>query len=225
MHSNKEKIVLLDFCGTCVPFQSADRFVDFVIENNSNFTTRCRAFLFRLIAKLHLIRRIERWSKNKWTVKKQILYQLKGLNRSVMDKAAEQYFVQIIKPSIIPEIENEIRKRKNEGYRIVIVSGGYDIYLRYFMQYIGGNVNDILATPLIFENDVFTGKMGLDCMGENKITYIQNQFKREDIYSIAYSDSESDFPLFCWSDLGYLVVEKPQWIKNNEIRTISYYRE
>lgn len=93
------------------------------------------------------------------------------------------------------------------------------------MQYIGGNVNDILATPLIFENDVFTGKMGLDCMGENKITYIQNQFKRKDIYSIAYSDSESDFPLFCWSDLGYLVVEKPQWIKNNEKRTISYYRE
>lgn len=204
MQDKKEKIVFLDFCGTCVPFQSADRFVQFVIGNYATPAIRCRAILFKVLKKLRLVKGIEYLSKQKITGKKLILFQIKGLSEKVLDKAAEQYFLQIIKPAFIPEIKDEIKAKQKDGYRIVIVSGGYDIYLKYFMAFIGGSIDDVLATPLIFTKGKFTGKMGMDCMAENKITYIQKYFNQADIYSVAYSDSLTDIPLFRWVDNAFL---------------------
>lgn len=223
MQNEKEKIVFLDFCGTCVPFQSADRFVQFVITHYATFSVRFRAILFKVLAKLHLVKRIERWSKYRITSKKLILYQLKGLNEDVMEDAAQQYFEQIIKPSLIPEIQDEIKQRQKEGYRIVIVSGGYSIYIKHFMEYIGGSADDVLATPLLFTNGKFTGKMGLDCMAENKITYIQKHFDHDNIYSIAYSDSPTDMPLFDYSDEAYYIIAAPQSENHKKISTLTYW--
>ena len=222
MQNEKLKIVFLDFCGTCVPFQSADRFVLFVIAHHATFAVRFRAILFKVLAKLHLVRRIERWSKYRITSKKLILYQLKGLNEDVMEDAAQQYFEQIIKPSLIPEIQDEIKQRQKEGYRIVIVSGGYSIYIKHFMEYIGGSADDVLATPLLFTNGKFTGKMGLDCMAENKISYIKKRFKQENIYSVAYSDSPTDLPLFDYSNEVYYVIPVPKSKQTKNIFTLIY---
>ncbi len=223
MQNEKEKIVFLDFCGTCVPFQSADRFVLFVIANYTTFAIRVRAVLFKVLLKLHLIKRIERWSKHRITSKKLILYQIKGLKENVMEEAAQQYFKQIIKPSLISVIQDEIKQKQKKGYRIVIVSGGYDIYIKYFMKYIGGSIDDVLATPLLFENGKFTGKMGLDCMAENKITYIRKHFNLDDIYSVAYSDALSDTPLFNFSNEAYMITRLPACLRTKKIMTTYYY--
>ena len=169
MHDNKEKIVFLDFCGTCVPFQSADKFVYFTISHYATPVVRFRSLALKVLNKLHLVRRIERWTHRKVTSKSLILNQIKGLDERVVKEAAKRYFDEIIKPSLIPETMSEIGKRQKEGYRIVIVSGGYDVYLRYFMDYIGGKQDDVLSTPLLFENGLFTGKMGRDCISENNV--------------------------------------------------------
>lgn len=223
MQNKKEKIVFLDFCGTCVPFQSADRFVQFVISHYATIAVRCRSVLLKILVKLRLVKRIERWSKQRITTKKLILFQIKGLSKKVIDEAAEQYFLQIIKPALIPEIMDEIKAKMQDGYRIVIVSGGYDVYIRYFMNHIGGKADDVLATPLIFVNGIFTGKMGLDCMGENKVSYIRQHFDFEKIYSIAYSDSPTDMPLFEIADKAYFVVNLPIGTHQN-INTLIYRR-
>ena len=139
-----------------------------------------------------------------------------------MEDAAQQYFEQIIKPSLIPEIQDEIKQRQKEGYRIVIVSGGYSIYIKHFMEYIGGSADDVLATPLLFTNGKFTGKMGLDCMAENKISYIKKRFKQENIYSVAYSDSPTDLPLFDYSNEAYYVIPVPKSKQTKNIVTLSY---
>lgn len=222
MQNKKEKIVFLDFCGTCVPFQSADRFVQFVISHYATIAIRCRSVLLKILVKLRLVKRIERWSKQRITIKKLILFQIKGLSKKVIDEAAEQYFLQIIKPALIPEIMDEIKAKMQDGYRIVIVSGGYDVYIRYFMNHIGGKADDVLATPLIFANGKFTGKMGLDCMAENKITYIQKYFNQDDIYSVAYSDSLSDMPLFDYSNDAHYVVSIPKSKDKKNISTLIY---
>lgn len=223
MQVEKTKIVFLDFCGTCVPFQSADKFVFFVAANYATLAVRFRSVLLKILMYLRLVKRIERWSKYRITSKKLILSQLKGLNESVMEEAAKQYFIQIIKPSLIPEIYDEIKKKQKEGFRIVVVSGGYDIYIKYFMEYIGGNMSDVLATPLIFVNEKFTGKMGLDCMAEAKITYIQKYFNKKDIYSVAYSDSLSDTPLFNFADEAHIIAQLPDSLKKKKIMTMYYY--
>ena len=139
-----------------------------------------------------------------------------------MEDAAQQYFEQIIKPSLIPEIQDEIKQRQKEGYRIVIVSGGYSIYIKHFMEYIGGSADDVLATPLLFTNGKFTGKMGLDCMAENKISYIKKRFKQENIYSVAYSDSPTDLPLFDYSNEVYYVIPVSKSKQTKNIFTLIY---
>lgn len=223
MQDKREKIVFLDFCGTCVPFQSADRFVQFVIDNYATLAIRSRGIILKVLEKLRIVKRIERWSKQRITAKKLILFQIKGLSKKVIDEAAEQYYMQIIKPALIPEIMDEIIAKKRDGYRIVIVSGGYDVYIRYFMNYIGGEADDVLATPLVFADGIFTGRMGLDCMGENKVTYIQKHLNLNYIYSIAYSDSPTDMPLFEIADKAYFVINVPKGSQKN-IKTLIYRR-
>lgn len=221
MRKEKDKIAFFDFCGTIVPFQSADKFVKFVIANYATPTITCRAWAYRLLVGLHLIKRIEKWSKHQITSKKLILYQIKGLKESTIEEAAKQYFLQIIKPSLIPEIQTEIKKRQSEGYRIIIVSGGYNVYIKYFMEYIGGSLIDVLATPFVFSNGRFTGKMGMDCMAGNKIIYILRHLQHKNIYSVAYSDSPTDIPLFEFVDEAYFVISYP-YSKKAKISTFLY---
>lgn len=98
------------------------------------------------------------------------------------------------------------------------------MYLRYFAADNNIADDDLLATELIFVNGVFTGMMGQDCMNENKILRIEKKFNREDIYSIAISDSPSDFPLLKWVDEAYLVQKRSAKYKENDILNVLYVK-
>ena len=222
MANEKEKIAFFDFCETIVSFQSADRYVEYVISHYSTPNIRLRHFLYKIANKYRIVKRLNKYFHLHLQPKEWILFQLRGLDKQCLDEAAKDYYEKIIRPNLIRETISELKRLQHEGWRIVIVSGGYGIYLRYFADEHNINHADIISSNLQFKGDRFTGKMdGIDCMGDNKLELVQTRFDRNSIYSIAYSDSESDLPLLNWVDEGILVMRK-QWFETYNFKLIKW---
>lgn len=200
----QEKVAFFDFCDTLVPFQSADAYVNYVLKQHKSFPTIFRSLLLNFLHKIHLLNRFIRLIK---TTKKAIyLWQLKGIPEDIMQSCAQRFYNECIMPNLIMTTYNRLKSLQNNGYRIVIVSGGYDIYLNLFAEDNHIPFSDVLSTELLFDNNKFTGKMGEDCMGYNKVLRIEKMFSKEKIYSISFSDSITDLPLLTWTDESYLIL-------------------
>lgn len=208
MPENKEKIALFDFCETIVSFQSADRYVKFVVDNFATPTVRFRHKLYVLQDKLHLARRFNKYFHTHFITKELLLKQLKGVPYDVMDHAAQEYYNKVIRPNLISATIAELKRLQKEDYRIVIVSAGYDIYIEYFAKEFGIKVDDIHANQLLFKNQKFTGEYEKDCVGNVKVEILNANFQKEECYAVAYTDSESDLPMLNWADEGYWIRRK-----------------
>jgi len=208
MANKKEKIALFDFCETIVSFQSADRYARYVVDNFATPIVRFRHRLYVLQEKFHLASRFNKYFHTRFITKELLLKQLKGVKYEVMDLAAKEYYNMIIRPNLIPETIVELMRLQKDGYRIVIVSAGYDIYIKYFAKEFGINTEDVHANKLLFKDQEFCGGYDKDCIGEVKVEILNENFRKEDVYVVAYTDSESDLPLLNWADEGY-------WVKRN----------
>lgn len=215
METEKEKIAFFDFCGTLVPFQSAEAYVKYVIKHTSNFSVKFRNLVYRFLRMFNLVPLMEHITNGKLTNKKMFIYQIKGISQKKLDELAIAFVDEIIKPRLIPETLSIWKDLQVHGFRMVIVSGGLSVYLKYVVDYLGANEDDLFATTLAYENGVCTGKMDFDCMNKNKVKALEKNFVREDIESVAYSDSDTDLPLLEWVNTGYYVIPVPNSIKRN----------
>lgn len=225
--SNKKKIAFFDFCETLVDFQTADAFVDFVRKRTKNPKVMSQYRRISLLQKIGLVGVLEKLTFHKLSINKQlVLSQLKGLDYSLLSILAKEYYEKKIKPHFIIEMVNKLVELKNEGWQIVLVSGGYDIYLRFFAEEF--RVDEIVSSSIGFDGNVCTGKFGsMDCLNENKVILLNQLFNKEELYSIAFSDSITDLPLFKWVDEGYVVShEKSQvWANKYNLKELIWIRK
>lgn len=220
---DKEKIAFFDFCGTIVPFQSAGAYMEYVVDSYAGPFRRMRLSFLRAARSLHLFGLYARLSGHRINDKLLMLKLLKGLDYKTLDKAAGSFYNEMIKPGLIPEVMEELRARQRDGFRIVLVSGAFGIYLKYFAK--DFNIKDIVSSELLFSNGIFTGKLsGPDCMGENKVKELENRFVRKELFCVAYSDGRSDTPLLKWADEGYVVIRRASWINSNSFKEL-YWNE
>ncbi len=211
-----DKIVFFDFFETLVSFQTADKFVDFCRSKkkkiSSIFLENIRLF-FVFFSVFKILSRIQ--PENNFH-KKFKLFQLKGITIIELEELAKLFYEENIKPNLIGKIINELEVKKSQNYKIVIVSGGYSIYLKYFCE--DYNIDLLLATEIDFRSEFCTGNIkGLDCLNENKITKINREIDiNKYIDSIAYSDSITDLPLFNFVKTGIVVSHKTSqhWPQN-----------
>ena len=221
---NKRKIAFFDFCETLVNFQTADAFVDFVREKTQNPRMLRVKKWTDLLVRIKLIKLVEKLTRYRLSInKKLVLWQLKGFEYSVLDLLAEEYYKYRIKPNFIIPIVQELLARKSEGYEIVLVSGGYSIYLKYFAHEYG--ISNVISSTIGFENNVCTGRFGsIDCLFENKTKLLNQQYDKNALQSVAYSDSKSDIPLFKWANEGYVVSHNisQRWINNYKLNEIIW---
>lgn len=214
MPENKEKIVFFDFCGTLVPFQSAPRYINFVVDNYPCKAAMIRRKIRTLLEKLHLPHRIERFSKGLIKRKEIELWPLKGYQQEVLEEAAQRYYKEVIEPNLIPEVMNEYERYQKEGYRVALISGGFGIYLKCFAAEHGIDKNDVITSNVQIKRGKATGKLeGVDCMEQNKVTLLEQRFDRDRIYAEALSDSPSDLPLLKWVNRGIVVGHQVGWNK------------
>jgi len=203
------KIALYDFCDTVVNFQTADEYVYFA-QNYLRLGSFHNTYMNRKV--------INAFFENRWKAKKKaILYQLRGIEKAVITDAAYKYYKDRILPNIYAPIIEEMRKHRENGYDVYIVSAGYRIYLDFFAE--DFSVKGVIANEFEYHNEKFTGKLcRSDCYGEEKVLRLNETFAEQEIeHSISYSDSISDLPLLKWADRGVVVSRNAHraWVKEN----------
>ena len=218
MQNKKEKIALFDFCDTLVSFQTANEYVRFYIKHHASFAVKLRHICYLLMSITGLVSRMENRAPDKNIRKRMLLWQLKGCPIKRMEQAAMEYYQQRIKPCLIIETIHELTRLQKEGWRILIVSGGYDLYINHFALEFGISENDVISNHLVFINGIFSGRYDVDCMGSKKVEILNDKFNRKNYDVIAYSDSESDLPMLLWADTA-IVISK-SWAKNYNFQEI-----
>ena len=187
------KVALFDFCETIANFQTADAYVRYVQSHSvpTNIEIRLLYNILNQSRVLGIVRRL----KPKGSIDKRfILKQMKGRTYEEMDRLAEDYYNNMIKPNMIEPVVTELRRLQSEGYGIYVISAGYDIYLKYFVK--DFKVDGLLSTKIEFKDGVCTGRFdGQDCMFDYKIDYINSMIKGDHSQWLAFSDSITDLPM------------------------------
>lgn len=221
-----DKIALFDFCETIVDFQTADAFCEFVkkyVHSNNCEWKLLRDFLNRT----GLVKIVQLFYKDEYINKKLLLKEINGISKCKMEDLGKLYYEKVIKKHFIVEILGELNRLKTKGYKIYIVSGGYDIYIKHMVREYG--LDGYISTELLFKNGVFCGKyVGHDCLGKEKVNRLREYFRvtgditKLDSYS--YSDSISDLPFLKFSKKGIVVSRKiePTWVKENKLEVFLY---
>lgn len=199
MANKKEKIALFDFCDTLVGFQTANAYVRFYIKHYATFVVSIRYIFYKVLHRLKLLKFVG-------DEKQLLLSLLKGCNQDLMNQAAKEYYENMIKPKLVLSLISELEKYQKDKYRIVIVSGGYDIYISLFAKEFGIQPEDIISNKLLFNEKIFTGRFDVDCMGEEKVRKLNSRFDKDKCEVVAYSDSESDMPMLKWADKAFMVI-------------------
>ena len=214
-----EDVVLYDFCDTLVDFQTANAYVEYVIRQSGKKKSIID-YVRILLNSSHLMPIINRFYKKISCNKAMLLYGLRGYTFEELDRLANQFYKEQVKPNLIkstiPLLKNDINKDKT----VVIISGGYDIYIKYFAQEFG--IHHIISTKLKFKDGIFTGSiLGNDCMGTEKVKQLNDFLVDSGLESnkpvlTLYSDSASDIPLFLHCEKRIAVVKDslvPEWVK------------
>lgn len=200
-----EKIAFFDFCETLVSFQTADAFVDYVRRRSRNKHMQRWEKLLRVLRKFKLVFIAERLTKGRFSISKRLkLYQLKGFNEKEIGLYAQGYYKENIRPNLVSKVLDILRRLQDDGWSIVLVSGGYDVYLKEFAREFG--ISKIHSSEVSFKKNLCTGRLkGKDCMGDNKIRLLDFFYNRDEIVSKSFSDSESDVPFLSWANEGFVV--------------------
>ena len=221
----KQKIAFFDFCETLINFQTADRFIHFIREKENNFLMNLKEFLRKILIKTRFLYLLENFG-IEYLNKKMVLWQIKGFDSQKIKKYSKQFHEEKIKPGIIKKVFSEMKKLKKKDYAIYIVSAGYDIHIKDFVDEF--ELDGLICTKVLFKKNICQGKFdGLNCVGRNKIKLILDFFQGTDFdkeKAIAYGDSIKDIPLLKWVGKGIIVSkDKPNnWAKKYGLRELIW---
>lgn len=220
------KLILFDFCETLIKFQTADKYVEYCREHLRTKRMRSVHQFTVMLEKLRFFKAYNRIRKGNNLHKRLILWQLKGIDKATCERMAKQYFEEMLLPNVIPDIINLLRKHQEQGDDVWIISGGYDIYIKCFVDYF--NINGFISSKIGFSaTQECTGKMdGPDCMRDNKIPLLKERFGRNpDQFDITfYTDSQSDLPLLQTVQHPYVISRQnhQKWIDNYNYKEIIW---
>lgn len=200
------KVALFDFCETLANFQTGDAFVNYVATNYPIRQNIRRNKIRHTLKRFKFISVVERLFPKFSFNKRLVLWQLKGYKHSTIEKASREYYLDKVKPNLIPETIELLRSLQDNGWRVLIVSAGYETYLKWFCQDYGIMISDLIAVKIKFN------KAGV-CLGRfdggdrlwDKVDILSRRFERQEIQSIAFSDGLSDLPMLMWADEGVVV--------------------
>lgn len=206
---NNSYRVFFDFCETLIRFQTADRFVDYCRERLHDKRMNRLHKITSIATKICLFKLLSIIFPGNNLHKRAVLLQLKGTDRSTLECLGKKYFENELKPAIIQPIMTIMKRHIAQGDEVWIVSGGYDIYIKYFVSYYG--LSGYIASNITFDtNGVCLGRIANDCMGKRKVRLLRRYLGGiwNSGHTIAYTDSRSDLPLLSRVSSGVVVSYK-----------------
>lgn len=127
---------------------------------------------------------------------------IKGWSRERFAQEAGNYYEKRLKKIIKTSALNEIKKLKNEGAQIVVVTASAKEWVIPFTDDLGIN---IIATELEVVDDLYTGNIkGKNCRGEEKVRRISDKYDTTLFDTIlAYGDSSGDKEMLEFATKGF----------------------
>lgn len=219
-----KKVVFFDFCETLVNFQTADGFVDFVRESSENKRMGNIEALQKLLIKTRFFAVCNKFFPKKSIEKRFKLFQLRGFNKLELEEYARLFYAKQIKPNLIIDIFNKLQYHLTNEDTIILISGGYSIYLKHFLEEF--KFHYLFSSEIEFDrNYLCTGFMrGMDCLYEHKVTFIEGHGFERGKNTIAYSDSITDLSLLKWVYKGYVVSKNvsQEWAAQQDLKEIIW---
>ena len=189
-------VALIDFCETIVDHQTFDPFIEYVLQHERLFRYRLTCTpAVRMFCRL-ITRVLSKLGSPVYVYKNLIVAQTKGIPLERLENLAAAYYKECLQPHLIPQTLELLGKLKAQGFELVIVSGGCNLYITYFAETFGINV--VMAAELEFSDGVSTGRLKTDCMGSEKVACVQKWMADEGLSgkcAVGVSDSISDMPM------------------------------
>jgi HAD superfamily phosphoserine phosphatase-like hydrolase len=196
-----QRVAFFDFCETLVPFQTGDKFLCLLIKEYA--PTRHKIIAYILVSRI--FRKLLNVFFPGLIIRNMLLPLIKGISEIEIKTVARKY-ASILQFSINPEMKKILMECKSSGMRVMIVSGGYEEYLRYV--FIDELSVEVVGSRFQYLCGRATGVLdGEACLGSQKVRrlldVLPGTIDRE--ASIVYSDCQSDAPLFN-------LVDKNKWL-------------
>lgn len=123
---------------------------------------------------------------------------LKGRDVKYLEGLFDELFEKEIKNYFYKDVLDTLKEHKNKGRAIILISNSVELVVKRVCQFVGADF--FLATKLEIKGGKFTGKIEDGIMyGKNKVEAIKKLTQENNLSlenSWAYSDHESDIPLF-----------------------------
>lgn len=155
-------------------------------------------------------------------VKETFLRFIDGIKEEELAELVKEFYDERLKNILYDDALKMMKKLKNEGYDIYLISASPEFYVNEFYNI--KEVDKVIGTKFGFENGTFVRKMvGNNCKGEEKVRRLKKILKDEKIEvdfkeSYMFSDSLSDKPLLDLVGKPYLINYK----KNHDIEILRW---
>lgn len=196
--NNKQIIAAFDFDGTIT---QKDTFIDFAKSSLSTSKFIAGLLLFSPLLCLVATKLIE----GGLVKEKLFSFWFKGWSKEDYHNAAEKYCSTQFDTLIRPKALDCIKKHRQDGHQIFIVSACTEEVLKPFAKRFGIDEVNVLGTKTEFINNKLTGRFyGANCKGIEKVNRLKKIIPNRDSYIIfAYGDSAGDKELLSFADKGF----------------------
>ncbi len=200
-----QRLAVFDFCETLADFQTASGYVDFVRRNTRYGSVMRRNAVYVVLMKAQVLKTIDGLTGHRHSVAKRMkLWQLRGVPLAEAERLAERFYRECVVPHLVETAVDRMRRLQHEGYAVGLSSGGYGLYLKYFVDEYG--LDFCHCSEIGFEGGRCTGRMkGRDCMNGEKTARLAAAFGEAPADSVSFSDSKSDLPLLRWTARAVVV--------------------
>ncbi len=136
---------------------------------------------------------------------------VKGWSRDKLQSVCDWVVNDQMESLLRQDVLQHLQQHKTDGYRVVLVSGMFDVLVQSFVQRVGADAG--IGSVLDFQQDVCAGKIrGETVMGPRKLDsmrryLVENKFSGDLKACYGYADSYSDVPLL--EAVGHSVATYP----------------
>lgn len=150
-------------------------------------------------------------------VKEMTLSFIKGHTVDEMDNIARDFFRDVQQKFFFEDAAPELFSLREKGVKIVVVSASSDLYMKVLPEFLP--VDAVISTVCETADGRYTGKIGKNCKGAEKVRRIRNWLEKQGLgidkeRSAGYGDSPSDAPMLLLTAAPTLVNPKRKLVKN-----------